>query len=130
MSLSYRVIESNVTGYSYPATYTSPAFDIHALGGTGCTIWVLWRDCSLTFFLRGVDYPSSPVAPYVYDFTADYRAADPAWVDPVLGDPMSSHPIRFRNLGFNYVYIGWSASDWTGANRFLAIRIARERSLR
>jgi hypothetical protein len=125
METYFRVEDSNRTGYTYPATWVSKGLAVKALGGDGFTIRITWRDVSLTFYLHGGD--GSGGVSDRYDWTADYRAFDPAWVDPVIGDARTSHYIRVKNLGFPFVYIGWSASNWLGANRYLAISLSRDR---
>lgn len=119
-----------MTGYTYPATWLSNPIDTRALGADGGTFHILWRDCTVTFYLLGATVPALAAAPLSHDWTAEYRAIDPAWVDPVLGDPISQHPVRWKNLGLRYVAIGWTASNWTGANRYLRVLFERDRSFR
>lgn len=124
------ILDTRITGYAYPATWQSIPIDTKALGGDGGNLHIYWRDCSITFYLWAATNPIyviTPTSPPWHDWTAEYRAIDPTWVDPVLADPLSEHPVRWKNLGFRWVIIGWSASNWTGANKFLQIFFERDR---
>ena len=124
------VVDSAATGYTYPATWLSNPLDVRALGGDSGILHIYWRDCTITFYLWAATHFLVPnTSPPYHDWTAEYRAIDPAWVDPVLGDPYTEHPVRWINLGFRYIRIGWSASNWTGANKYLKIWFDRGREV-
>lgn len=130
MENSVKIVDTLWTGYTFPATYYSGALDVQALGGDGGTFFITWADCSITFQLLASSHFSFGAPPDSHDWTAEYRAIDPGWIDPVLGDPSSSYPVRWKNLGLRYVKIGWTASNWTGGARYLRIMFQRDRYLR
>ena len=127
MDATIVVTNSYETGYTYPVNWVSPGINVTALGGDGGTFHIVWADCAMTFYLIGNYVGTTPFPGY--DWTADYRALDPAWVDPVLGDPATYYPVRWKNLGFRYVYIGWTGAAW-GVGGYTVILFHRDRYLR
>jgi hypothetical protein len=122
MIKSPAIVDSTITGYTFPATYRSEPLDLGPVGSNLASFHIVWRDVGLTFYLwRANSIGVLNSAPPWDDWTVDYRALDPAWVDPVIGDPLSEHIVAAYNIGARYVRIGWSASDWSGPNRLLQI---------
>lgn len=127
MSMNVTLINSQATGFSFPATWQSEWIDLGSANSSICSFHIWWEDVTLTFYLYKDSFGGTAIGnPPNIDFTADYRLIDPAWVDPLLGDVEQSHIVAFKNVGAQYVKIGYSASNWTGANRLLKISLWKD----
>lgn len=126
------LINSLIPAFPNPAAWMSFPLDLGAFGSNQASFHIVWQDVALTFYLWCANGQFlNPTSPPWHDSTAEYRALDPGWVDPVVGDPLSEHVVRFINIGARYVRLGFTGGDWTGVvNPFLQILFWRQRSNR
>lgn len=128
------IFNSTLAGFTNPATWHSQPLDLGAIGSDQTSFHIYWQDVAVTFYMwcsNAQIWPGALTSPPWHDQTAEYRALDPGWVDPVVGDPLSEHIVRFINLGARYVILGFAGGDWTGVvNPFMQIVFWRQRSNR
>lgn len=126
MENAVTLIQSNLTSWTYPATWYSRWINIGQSNTLTTSFHIRWTDVSITWYLRRSHWNHSVAVGDYDDITAWYRLIDPAWVDPLKGDPLSQHIVAFQNVGAPYIQIGFSASDWTGGSRYLRLAFWRD----
>lgn len=124
------LIDSTYADWTNPATWVSEPIDLGILSSNLASFHIYWRDVAITWYLwRSNSNSFAALSPPWDDITAAYRALDPAWVDPALGDPWSTHFVSFYNVGARYVRLGYSASNWTGADKRLYVVLYKDQQI-